>query len=350
MSKTNLPFRLDKPMALDDRSLRHLETQAEQHAAGVLSNDRARGGKSQRGIGIISIHGVMLYFDSWMGTNMTRVGHAIDAALAHNEIDEIILDIDSPGGTVMGTPELFDKVFAANRIKPITAMVNPMAASAAYYVASAAREIYVTKSGEVGSIGVWTSHVDQSGMMERIGVDVTLIHAGKYKVEGNPYEPLPDDARAEMQREVNESYREFVAAVARGRGVPVAKVQTEFGQGRMLSAKRAFSLGMVDGITTMDHLLAKKAKRGDSVRQVRNEDPDTTKFLQSAWDGEFPVEPVQVSHDRIGDEADYREFQAEKRNRQPRDWDKLEAQRADDEAKYREAMAEFNRETERAGR
>ena len=183
------------------------------------------------------------------------LGVLYDALLADKAVKAIVLVFDSPGGSVFGLEELAKKIFNGRDQKRTWALADPMAASAAYYLASQAEQVYVTPSGQVGSIGTITAHEDLSAMLEQLGVKVSLITAGKYKGEGNPYGPLDDDARASLQDTVNQYYGQFVAAVARGRGVSEATVRGGYGQGRMLTAKDAKAAGMVDGIATLEQLL-----------------------------------------------------------------------------------------------
>ena len=94
------------------------------------------------------------------------------------------------------------------------------------------------------------------------GIKPTLISAGPYKVEGNPYEPLSDEAKNFLQSRVNDYYGAFTKAVAKGRGVPISTVRDGMGQGRVLGAETAASQKMVDGISTFDDLVSSLQKRG----------------------------------------------------------------------------------------
>lgn len=190
------------------------------------------------------------------------------AAMADPNVGSIVLDVDSPGGQVGGVEEMAREIFDARGQKPITAVVNTLAASAAYYLASAADEMVISPSGQAGSIGVYAMHEDVSAAMEQEGVKVSLISAGKYKVEGNPFEPLTDEARAAMQTMVDEYYEMFVDAVARNRGVSKADVRGGFGEGRVVGAKEAVRLGMVDRVGTLDQVVNKLAG-GRSRRSAR---------------------------------------------------------------------------------
>ena len=194
------------------------------------------------------------------GTSTERFGQRFDEAVNDPNVASILIDIDSPGGSVYGTAELAAKIRSARGSKPIVAVANAMAASAAYWIATAADEIVVTPSGDVGSIGVWTAHEDMSRHLDAMGVKTTLVYAGKYKVEGNPFEPLTDEARAELQRSVDEAYQMFVRDVAKGRGRSVDEVRDGFGQGRMVGAREAVSLGMADRVDTLEATLSRLSR------------------------------------------------------------------------------------------
>jgi capsid assembly protease len=198
------------------------------------------------------------------GTSTEMFGRQFQAAMADPQIGAVIIDVDSPGGTVNGVDELSSLIYSARGEKPVVAVANSLAASAAYWIATAADELVVTPTGEVGSIGVLAAHEDDSEMFEKAGVKTTLISAGKYKTEGNPYEPLSDEARAHLQERVDDYYGLFVGAVARNRGVGVQAVREGFGEGRAVGAKQAKALGMVDRIGTLDDTIARLQRRSQS--------------------------------------------------------------------------------------
>jgi signal peptide peptidase SppA len=147
-------------------------------------------------------------------------------------------------------------MFALRGVKKQVAYVGALAASAGYWLAAQADEIISTPSGTAGSIGVYSAHQDMSKALEAEGIDVTLISAGKYKVEGSPFAPLSDEAKAFMQARVDEAYSQFLKDVARGRGVSVADVRNGYGEGRALSAKDAKAAGLIDTIATFDETLS----------------------------------------------------------------------------------------------
>ena len=206
--------------------------------------------------GIIAQHAYMVADISGpRGTATQTVSEQIRAAIDASNVEQIVLNIHSPGGSVYGVEELATEIRSARGTKPIVAVANAMAASAAYYIASAASEIVVTPSGEVGSIGVFSAHQDLSEALKMEGVKITLISAGKFKTETNPFEPLSDEALEYEQSVVDKYYGMFVNAVAKGRGVSASTVRKDFGQGRMVMAKDAVALGMADRVGTLDDTL-----------------------------------------------------------------------------------------------
>ena len=232
----------DRWAALEARRTAHLGRQGRIHVLGL------HGTISQR-VGLMTGSG---------GTSTDEFGREFDQALTDPDVKAILIDVDSPGGSVFGVHELSQKIYESRGRKPIVAIANSEAYSAAYYVASAADELWVTPTGMVGSIGVLSMHADWSKSNEQHGIGVTYIHAGKYKVEGNPDGPLDKEARAEMQRHVDRYYRMFVESVARNRGTTPERVESEFGQGRIVGAQDAVRRGMADRPGTIE----------EAVRQI----------------------------------------------------------------------------------
>jgi len=224
--------------------------------------------------GVVTQRGNMVDDISGPGSASTqKFAGALRAALADPAIGSILIDIDSPGGSVYGVGELAAEIYNARAVKPVCAIANSLAASAAYWIGAAASEFYVTPGGEVGSIGVWQAHEDWSAALAEAGIKTTLISAGKFKVEGNPYQPLGDDAQAFMQSRVDDYYTAFTKAVAKGRGVSISQVRDGMGQGRVLGADAALAENMVDGIMTFDDVIKKMQRDAKSSRQsLRSED------------------------------------------------------------------------------
>jgi signal peptide peptidase SppA len=196
------------------------------------------------------------------GTSTEKLAQQIQKAVDDKTVSSILLDVDSPGGSVFGVPELCDIMAQARDKKRMVAVASPYAASAAYWIASQAHELVVAPSGQVGSIGVYLMHQDVSKAMEADGVATTYIQAGKYKTEGNPYAPLTEEALANLQEQVDSYYDMFVKGVARGRGASQTAVRGGFGQGRMVMAADAVKQGMADRVGTFDATLGRMLLKG----------------------------------------------------------------------------------------
>lgn len=213
-------------------------------------------------VAVLPLYGVIFPKANMMtevsgATSIQRFQNAFRDALEDPSVASILIDVDSPGGVTDLVPELAAEIRASRGVKPIVAIANTQAGSAAYWIASQASEFVVTPSGDVGSIGVFMAHQDVSEKQRMEGVNVTAVSAGKYKVERAPFAPLTEEAVAAMQAEVDEFYGMFTTAVARGRNVGVDTVRSGFGEGRMVTAKRALDLGMVDRIETFDQTLSR---------------------------------------------------------------------------------------------
>ncbi len=207
--------RWQKGMPMSDTTLTSIQEGQSVRAVRTQSSQKTSGG----GIAVLPLYGVLTQRGNMVdalsgpGSTSTQVfTAALQDALADETVGQILIDIDSPGGSVYGVAELASEILNARSQKPVVAIANSLAASAAYWVGSAATEFYCTPGGEVGSIGVWQAHEDISGALLYEGIDVTLISAGKYKVEGNPYEPLTEEATAFLQSRVDEYYSVFVEA------------------------------------------------------------------------------------------------------------------------------------------
>lgn len=226
------------------------------------------------GVAVIPIHGTIAHRMGGMamssgGASTEALGKMIAQAASDTSIGTILYDINSPGGTVTGVAELAERMFALRGHKRQVAAVNGMAASAAYWLAAQADEIVSMPSGVAGSIGVFTSHADLSKALENEGINVTLISAGKHKVEGHPYGPLSDEARDVMQGRVDAAYTQFVSDVARGRGVSADDVRQGYGEGRALTAPEAKKAGLIDRIETIDATMARLTRADDRGRRYR---------------------------------------------------------------------------------
>lgn len=229
----------------------------------------ASGGSPQQNggvIAVISIMGMIAQHASQVdnisgpgGTSTERVANSFRSAMNDPSVVGIILNVDSPGGNVHGVQALADEIHRARGRKPIVAQVNSTMASAAYWLGAAADEIVMSPGAQAGSIGVYALHRDVSAAADKEGVKMTFVSAGKYKVEGNAYEPLADEAREAIQGQVDSYYGDFTGSVAKYRGVKATDVRNGFGEGRMLKDASAVKAGLADRIGTFDDTLRRMA-------------------------------------------------------------------------------------------
>ena len=253
-------------------------------------------------IAVVPVFGVVSHRMNMMtqisgGTSTEQLAAVFQRLVKDPDVAAIVLDIDSPGGSVAGVEELGDVIYGARGSKPIIAVANSMAASAAYWLASQADELVVTPSGQVGSIGVFGVHEDLTKAAEKAGVKVTYISAGPFKTEGQPFVELTEEARADLQAKVDEYYETFLKAVARGRGVSVETVRDSFGGGRLVSAAAAASLGMVDRVETLEATLARLGGTPTSASAPRAQSQETPTMSTQATDS--PASQIDVAAGQI---------------------------------------------------
>jgi signal peptide peptidase SppA len=209
-------------------------------------------------VAVIPIHGTLVRRTSGIEAesglaSYTGIAAQLDAALASPEIAAILLDIDSPGGESGGVFDLADRIRAASEVKPVWAVANDMAFSAAYALASAATRVFVARTGGVGSIGVIAMHVDQSVKDAQDGVRYTAVFAGDRKNDLNPHEPISNEAHVVLKAEVDRIYDLFVETVARHRGLDADTVRaTEAG---LFFGPDAVATGLADAVGSLDDAL-----------------------------------------------------------------------------------------------
>lgn len=213
------------------------------------------------GVAIIPVDGAIakrmnLFSQISGGVSTQMLQRDIEIALNDPKVKAIILNVDSPGGTVDGTAEVADFIFQNRGQKPVVAFSDGMICSAAYWIASAADSIHITgHTNNIGSIGVVASHRDYSGYEKALGFKTTEITAGKYKRISSQYEPLSDVGRADIQEKVDTLYSVFVDAVAKNRSVALETVLSDMADGRVFIGRQAIENGLVDGVSTLDDLI-----------------------------------------------------------------------------------------------
>lgn len=227
------------------------------------------------GVAVIPLEGVIakrmnLFSQISGGVSSQLAGRDFREAMADPAVHSIILAVDSPGGTVDGTQALADLIKSGRDAKPVVTLASGTMASAAYWIGSAASRAYIADATTVvGSIGVVTSHVDVSGAEAQQGIKTTEIYAGKFKRIASQYGPLTDAGRQTIQEQVDYTYSLFVRAVADQRGVSEEKVLEDMADGRVFIGEQAVSAGLVDGVSTLEQLIADlNQKRSAGVRST----------------------------------------------------------------------------------
>ena len=236
-------------------------SQMSPRAAVALRPGSVTSGAAEAGIAVIPVTGVLSFkpgpFSSFFGgTTMTELIAEINAAVAAKNVKGILMLFDSPGGIAAGQLEASAAIRAARDRKPVIAMINPLAASAAFWLASQASRVIITPSGNTGSLGVFSMHLSFAEAFRKAGIEATVISSTPEKTEFSPVLKLSDDAKAAAQREVDLIFNDFLKDVALGRGMPVAMVKRDFGRGRVVNARDAVRGGLVDRIGTFEQALS----------------------------------------------------------------------------------------------
>lgn len=202
------------------------------------------------------------------GTSSDQTASDIAALAADAKVGAIELRINSPGGAVAGTFELAASVASASKLKPVFAYITDLGASAAYWVASQATNVYGNQTALVGSIGTYSVVRDTSGLASALGVKVHVVKAGQHKGSGVPGSQVTDEQLAEVQRTVDAINQHFLAGVAAGRKIPLARVQ-ELADGRVHVGQEAEKLGLIDGVLSYDSFRSQLQAAFSSQSQMK---------------------------------------------------------------------------------
>lgn len=226
------------------------------------------------GVAVIPVTGILVktlsMFASIFGErSMPDISRNFQMAVDDPNVKAIILSVDSPGGSVDGTAALANQIAAARGKKPIIAVADGIAASAAYWVAAAADQIFISgPTTEVGSIGIVAVHRDVSEQDKMYGEKYTEITAGRYKRIASAHKPLSDEGREYLQAQVDQVYSVFVESVAALRGTSIPRI-LEAADGKLFMGQAAVDVGLADGIMSMDKVIKQAAKK-DWFKPIKN--------------------------------------------------------------------------------
>lgn len=222
------------------------------------------------GVAVLPVSGSLTHrtrgLDAMSGVQSYKQLSADFAAMMNDSsVRHIVLDMNTPGGSVNGLFDFADEVYSARGLKPISAIVDESAYSAGYAIASAADEIILPRMGGVGSVGVIAAHVDKSAMLANAGIKVTPIYAGARKADGLPDAPLTDGALARIQAEVDRAYDMFLQTVARNRGMSVDAVRAT--EADVFRGQDAVNIGFADKVMTAKDALRDIVSRNMNTQQ-----------------------------------------------------------------------------------
>lgn len=246
------------------------------------------------GIAVIDVCGSLVNrqtgMEAWSGmSSYEQLTNEIMDAATDPAIKGIVMRFDSPGGETSGVFDLAALVKEATKQKPTWAAVDDNCFSAAYLMASQCERIYVTQTGGVGSVGVIAQHCDQSGWDAELGLKFTTLYAGDRKNDFNPHEGLTDQAKTELQGEIDRLYGMFTGAVASGRGMTAKAVRsTEAG---LFFGQKGIEVGFADKIGTFREAL-------DEISAAANGQRTTSSGLAASAATEIPKKEVTMNDEK----------------------------------------------------
>lgn len=185
----------------------------------------------------------------------SAIAKKIREAGEDKNVKAIVLDINSPGGTVASVQNIYSEILNAKKKKKVVALFRDVAASGGFYIAMAADQIVAEPGTITGSVGVIMQAGNVEGLFEKIGVKVTPITSGKYKDIGSAYRPMTDEEKALLQDMVDDTYSQFFAAVKAGRPNVTEETLREYTDGRVFTGQRAYNLGFIDKLGGEDDAL-----------------------------------------------------------------------------------------------
>lgn len=230
----------------------------------------------QGNVGVITIAGPLVNNDSpynqYRGvTSYSDIRRAMIYASLHESVQAIMLDINSGGGAVSGCADCAALIASIDKgVKPVYAFTDGMMASAAYWLGSSARGVYVSQTAMTGSIGVISTHMEYSKLLKEAGIGVTVMRAGEYKALVNSMEPLSDVAKMQMQDQLNAAYGVFISHVAEARGTSVALADKTMGQGREFFGAAAVDANLADGVRTFDSTVSMISEKAIDTMQKKD--------------------------------------------------------------------------------
>ena len=247
----------------------------------------------QGNVGMLNINGPLLTGNAGYALHygMTGYGDIRSAALrlaSDPEVSSILLVVSSGGGAVGGVNDAVSLLRRIGNVKPLVTYSDSAMASAALWLGSVAQHVMVSPTAVVGSLGVLQVHMEYSKQLENDGVKVTVIRAGDKKALANRYEPLTEEATAQLQRQADHLYDVFLTSVAESRGMSKQSAEKKFGQGLEFVGEQAKAAGLVDSVGTLEDAYAKAQALANKGRKGKTRLSGTnSKNIQAVSDGSF---------------------------------------------------------------
>jgi protease-4 len=204
-------------------------------------------------VGVVDITGEIYYDQSKI--------QEIEKYRENDHIKAVVIHINSPGGGVAASQELYHAVIQLRSHKPVVACLGALAASGGYYVACAADSIVALEGTVTGSIGVIATFLRTEDLYQKIGLGVTVLKSGKYKDVGSPYRKMTQEEKQYIGKLLDRVYGQFISAVSNGRGIPYEEVE-KLAEGRIYSGAEAIDVGLVDRLGTFEDSILLAARLG----------------------------------------------------------------------------------------
>jgi protease-4 len=224
-----------------------------------------RGLELGEAVAIVRVEGVLLSgpspdspFDSG-GAYSGQIVEYLEQAQEDSSVKAIVLRVNSPGGSVVASDEIYQQMLKMK--KPIVASMGELAASGGYYISAPADVIVANPATLTGSIGVIAQMTNLEELMEKVGVEVMVIKSGTHKDVGSPFREMTEEEKAIWQAIIDETYDQFVAIVAEGRGLSEEKVR-EIADGRVYTGRQALELGLADELGNLPEAIDRAAELG----------------------------------------------------------------------------------------
>jgi signal peptide peptidase SppA len=289
------------------RAARHPDLEAVAARVGQPVDNGNRDVENHNGTAVVNIRGPLFRYRSiftWLlgGSSVEETSLALHAAVDDPSVKRVVLAINSPGGQIDGINELANMIHAADQVKPVVAYVDGLAASGAYWLASAARKIVADETAQLGSIGVLATVTDESEAEERKGIKRYDVISSQ-----SPYkrsDPATDAGREQLQQMVDAMAQVFIGKVAEFRNTSEERVKRDFGGGGVLAARSAVAVGMADSLGSLQGLLDMPMRNtdnnnmpmdNDNMPMRRNNMPDNQQMMPGPMDG-----PIRRMKDEPG--------------------------------------------------